>query len=151
MCGITGGLYRGQADQVALNRALDTLYHRGPDSSASWISDNRKWALGHTRLSIIGLDNGEQPIVNASGNVHLVVNGEFYGYQTIRDELREDGFPFKTDSDSEILLHLYQREGIGALAHLRGEYAAIIADQRNNVMIGIRDRFGIKPLWKSVV
>lgn len=150
MCGIVAGLYQGGASQEALARALDTLYHRGPDSSTAWISEDRKWALGHTRLSIIGLDNGEQPIVNSDENVRIVVNGEFYGYKSIRDGLRQEGFRFATDSDSEILLHLYQKEGIGALAHLRGEYAAVIADQRNNVMIGIRDRFGIKPLFYTV-
>lgn len=150
MCGIVAGLYQNCAQEEALARALDALYHRGPDSSAAWISDNRKWALGHTRLSIIGLDNGEQPIANGDKNVHIVVNGEFYGYQSIRDDLRQEGFRFATESDSEILLHLYMKEGIGALAHLRGEYAAVIADQRNNAMIGIRDRFGIKPLFYTV-
>lgn len=150
MCGIVAGLYQGSAQEEDLARALDTLYHRGPDSSTAWISDNRKWALGHTRLSIIGLDNGEQPIVNADENVRIVVNGEFYSYRSIRDSLRGEGFHFSTESDSEILLHLYLKEGIGALAHLRGEYAAVIADQRNNVMIGIRDRFGIKPLFYTV-
>lgn len=150
MCGIIAGLYRSSVDEEKLARALDTLYHRGPDASSAWISKDRKWALGHTRLSIIGLDNGVQPMANADENVRIVVNGEFYGYKSIRDTLRKEGFGFKTDSDSEILLHLYQREGIGALAHLRGEYAAVIADQRNNAMIGIRDRFGIKPLFYTV-
>lgn len=150
MCGIVAGLYNGSAQEEDIARALQTLHHRGPDSSASWISDNRKWALGHTRLSIIGLDNGDQPIANADEDVHIIVNGEFYGYKSIRDGLREEGFHFATESDSEILLHLYLKEGIGALDHLRGEYAAIIADRRNGAMIGIRDRFGIKPLFYTV-
>lgn len=150
MCGIVAGLYRNSAQEETLAAALDSLHHRGPDSAGSWISDNRKWALGHTRLSIIGLENGEQPIANGEGNVRIVVNGEFYGYQSIRDDLRGEGFRFATESDSEILLHLYLKQGTAALGQLRGEYAAVIADQRNNALIGIRDRFGIKPLFYTV-
>jgi len=75
------------------------------------------------------------------------VNGELYGYRVIRDRLRAEGCPFKTESDSEIALHLYLREGMTLGRHLRGEFAAVIADRRNGAMLAIRDRFGIKPLF----
>jgi asparagine synthase (glutamine-hydrolysing) len=150
MCGFAGGVFTGAVDPNKLDRALHLLHHRGPDSTGRWISDDRCWALGHTRLSIIGLDNGTQPISDSDRDLHLVVNGEFYGYREIRQQLRDQGHVFATDSDSEIALHLYKRDGMSMLKHLRGEFAAVIADRANNAMIGIRDRFGIKPLFYAV-
>jgi asparagine synthase (glutamine-hydrolysing) len=150
MCGVLAGLFEKTVDPGQVDQALSTLVHRGPDSTNRWISDDGLWLLGHTRLSIIGLNNGTQPISNRAGDVRIVVNGEFYGYRAIRDDLRDDGFQFSTDSDSEILLHLYQREGMGAVEHLRGEFAGVIADRRNQALIAIRDRFGIKPLFYTV-
>ena len=131
--------------------ALASLQHRGPDGSGSWTSRDGRWTLGHTRLSIIGLNNGEQPMTSSDGAVHLVVNGEFYGYREIRDRLRTSGYRFATESDSEIALHLYDERGLQAASELRGEFAVIIADERQQMMIAIRDRFGIKPLYYSIV
>jgi len=133
-----------------LDHALETLRHRGPDAVGEWVSPDGRWFLGHTRLSIIGLGNGHQPMSDASGDVQLVVNGEFYGYKAIRERLRAEGSTFTTDSDSEIALHLYLREGMNLGRHLRGEFAAVIADRRNRAMMAIRDRFGIKPLFYAV-
>jgi asparagine synthase (glutamine-hydrolysing) len=131
--------------------AIDVLFHRGPDGNGSWTSRDGLWSLGHTRLSIIGLDNGDQPLTSPDGTVHAVVNGEFYGYREIRDRLRAAGCRFATQSDSEIALHLYQERGMQCARELRGEYAVVIADERQRVMIAIRDRFGIKPLFYAVV
>jgi len=150
MCGFVGGLLRSTLDPKRLDRALETLHHRGPDAVGKWVSPDGRWFLGHTRLSIIGLDNGDQPIANATGDVQIVVNGEFYGYRAIRERLRAEGYAFTTDSDSEIALHLYLRDGMNLGRQLRGEFAAVIADRRNNVMLAIRDRFGIKPLFYAV-
>ena len=150
MCGIIAGLFREPVDRETFERARDTLQHRGPDATGLWISDDRRWALGHTRLSIIGLDNGAQPMAGADGAVQMVVNGEFYGYRAIRERLRSEGAQFTTMSDSEIALHLYLRHGTGMMRELRGEFAVIIADRRNNAMIAARDRFGIKPLFYAV-
>jgi len=111
MCGFVGGMRREALDPKRLDRALEALHHRGPDAVGKWVSPDRRWFLGHTRLSIIGLTNGDQPIANAAGDVQIVVNGEFYGYRAIRDRLRAEGCSFKTESDSEIALHLYLREG----------------------------------------
>jgi asparagine synthase (glutamine-hydrolysing) len=150
MCGFIAGQIRRSLDPKRLDRALETLHHRGPDAVGRWIAKDGRAFLGHTRLSIIGLGNGSQPMSDASGEVQLVVNGEFYGYQAIRQQLRSEGCVFKTDSDSEIALHLYLREGMNLGRHLRGEFAAVIADRRNGAMLAIRDRFGIKPLFYAV-
>ncbi len=150
MCGFVGGLLRRSLDPKRLDRALETLHHRGPDAVGKWIAPDGRWFLGHTRLSIIGLDNGDQPMSDASGEVRLVVNGEFYGYRAIRDRLRAEGCVFQTESDSEIALHLYLREGMNLARHLRGEFAGLIADRRNGALFGFRDRFGIKPLFYAV-
>lgn len=148
MCGLLGGIARKPVARERIEKALHALDHRGPDGQRQW-SDGR-FFLGHTRLSIIGLGNGDQPMSNAEGDVHLAVNGEFYGYQKIRDELRANGSRFKTESDSEIALHLYLQHGLRATEQLCGEFAVLIADQRRDIMIAIRDRFGIKPLFYSV-
>ncbi len=148
MCGLIAGI--GNVSLTTLDKAVATLTHRGPESSETWVSEKRSMFLGHTRLSIIGLDNGAQPISNADGNVHIVVNGEFYGYKQIRERLLSEGVVFKTESDSEIALHLYLRYGLEALKELRGEFAIVIADERQNCLIAIRDRFGIKPLFYTV-
>jgi asparagine synthase (glutamine-hydrolysing) len=107
-------------------------------------------ALGHVRLSIIGLDNGDQPLVNEVGDIRAVVNGEFYGYRAIRDRLRAEGRRFATDSDSEIALVLYEKLGAGCLHHLGGEFAFVVADQRRRCLFAARDRFGIKPLFYTI-
>ena len=148
MCGLIGGVSRKPVSRDRISAALDAIDHRGPDGQDHW-SDGR-FFLGHTRLSIIGLSNGDQPMSNAAGDVHLAVNGEFYCYKAVRDELRARGSRFKTDSDSEIALHLYLQHGMRATEQLRGEFAVLIADQRRDIMIAIRDRFGIKPLFYAV-
>jgi asparagine synthase (glutamine-hydrolysing) len=151
MCGIFAAITRQGIAPERCRAALKSLHHRGPDGLGCWTSGDRRWTLGHTRLSIIGLNNGEQPITSPDGAVHIVVNGEFYGYRTIRDRLRASGCRFSTESDSEIALHLYQQRGMLAMSALRGEFSIIIADERERVMIAIRDRFGVKPLYYSVI
>ena len=151
MCGIFAAMTRKEVPSKRVARALESLDHRGPDGNGTWRSDDRGWLLGHTRLSIIGLGNGEQPMSSADGRVHTVVNGEFYGYREIRDRLREEGHQFTSESDSEIALHLYQQKGPHAATELRGEFAVIVADERENSMIAIRDRFGIKPLYYAAI
>ena len=151
MCGIFASMTRRGLAPERRDAALKSLSHRGPDGNGSWTSADGLWTLGHTRLSIIGLSNGDQPMTSPDGAVHMVVNGEFYGYRAIRDRLRADGCQFATESDSEIALHLYQERGMQCANELRGEFAVVIADQRQRVMIAIRDRFGIKPLFYAMV
>ena len=151
MCGIFAVMSQQPLAPQRTAAALASLDHRGPDGTGLWSTPDSCWTLGHTRLSIIGLNNGDQPMTSPDGQVHLVVNGEFYGYQAIREQLKHNGCQFATESDSEIALHLYQQQGMLAAQALRGEFAAVIADEREQVMIAIRDRFGIKPLYYAVV
>ena len=152
MCGVVGALLAepGPTDE-RVARALRCLAHRGPDHTGSWFAPDRRMLLGHVRLSVIGLGNGEQPLVDATGELHCVVNGELYGYRAIREELRAEGRRFVTDSDSEIALRLYEKLGGDFVHRLRGEFAVVIADQRRRCLIAVRDRFGIKPLYYSVL
>jgi asparagine synthase (glutamine-hydrolysing) len=151
MCGIFAAMTTNGLAPERCAAALKALYHRGPDGSNSWTSNNGRWVLGHTRLSIIGLNNGDQPMTSPDGAIHSVVNGEFYGYQAIREQLQKNGYQFKTDSDSEIALHLYHQRGTQVATELRGEFAVIIADEREQIMIAIRDRFGVKPLYYATI
>ena len=152
MCGLVAaltapsGLERGRVEQ-----ALDVLHHRGPDERGWWASPDGRFTLGHTRLSIIGLENGHQPMFGEDRRLAMVVNGELYGYRAIREELRGYGHRFATESDSEIALHLFVRHGLEFAHHLRGEFAVVIGDQARGRLIGVRDRFGIKPLFYAVV
>jgi asparagine synthase (glutamine-hydrolysing) len=111
------------------------------------MSSDRRVALGHTRLSIIDLATGDQPIASEDQQTQIVVNGEFYGYEAIQRELVESGHRLRTRSDSEIALHLYEDFGVHCLHRLRGEFAFVLWDQRNRCIFAARDRFGIKPLF----
>ena len=148
MCGLVALLAQGGSwERSALERATAALEHRGPDGSGVWVGGGGRAGLGHTRLSIIGLDNGAQPIASEDGRLHLVVNGEFYGYEAIRRDLEGRGHVFSTESDSEIALHLYEEMGSECLTHLRGEFALALWDEERETLWAARDRFGIKPLF----
>ena len=148
MCGIVA-LFSMDApvSEAALQAGMDRLQHRGPDGRGSWLSPGRRVALGHTRLSIIDPQGGAQPIGNRDGSLQIVVNGEFYGFERIQQDLRKRGYRLKTSSDSEIALHLYDEFGTHCLHQLRGEFAFALWDQRNELLFAARDRFGIKPLY----
>jgi asparagine synthase (glutamine-hydrolysing) len=151
MCGVVAIYGRNEPIAPAsLSAAVAALAHRGPDAQQSWIAPSGRVGLGHARLSVIDLDGGAQPIANESGTVHITVNGEFYEFERIRDELIARGHRFRTGSDSEIALHLYEDCGAQCLHQLRGEFAFILWDQANQVLFAARDRFGIKPLYYAV-
>lgn len=148
MCGITAVLSRqSPIDPQLMHAGMAALHHRGPDGRQHWMASDRRAALGHTRLSIIDLATGDQPISNEDNTIHIVVNGEFYDFERTRAELQACGHKFRTKSDSEIALHLYEDYGPECLHRLRGEYAFVIWDERNQRMIAARDRFGVKPLF----
>ncbi|MEA5563550.1 asparagine synthase (glutamine-hydrolyzing) [Planktothrix agardhii] len=151
MCGIVAlfGL-KGIITESQLKRAVGSLKHRGPDGQSIWIADNFRVGLGHTRLSIIDLNSGDQPIANRNGSLRIIANGEFYDFERIQQELKQWGYWLQTKSDSEIALHLYDRFGTQCLSHLRGEFAFVLWDERNQVLFAARDRFGIKPLYYTV-
>ncbi len=146
MCGIVGSF--GKANSVSdlsIKEALASLSHRGPDGEGSWFSRDQSVALGHCRLSIIDLESGQQPLFNEDENIFAVVNGEFYDYQSIRRALEQIGHQFRTKTDAEILLHLYEQHGEKCLKHLRGEFAFLLWDETKKRLFAARDRFGIKP------
>ena len=152
MCGIVAIFSdRDRIEPEALRRATHSLTHRGPDEQHQWMAPHGRTGLGHTRLTIIDLVTGAQPMANEDGRLHLVVNGEFYDFERIRRDLESRGHQFRTRSDSEIALHLYEEMGAACLEHLRGEFAFVIWDELNQTLFAARDRFGIKPLFYAHV
>jgi asparagine synthase (glutamine-hydrolysing) len=148
MCGITAILSADAAvcdETVRAGTAV--LQHRGPDGRGVWHSPDRRVALGHARLSIIDLTTGDQPIANEDESLWIVANGEFYDFERTRAALQQRGHRFRTRSDSEIALHLYEDYGPECLHQLRGEFAFAIWDGRNQRLFAARDRFGVKPLF----
>ena len=108
MCGIAAFFSRKTpATADSLQRATAALHHRGPDNQSQWVSPDGRVGLGHARLSIIDLRGGDQPIASEDESLHIIVNGEFYDFERIRRELEARGHRFRTHSDSEIALHLY--------------------------------------------
>jgi asparagine synthase (glutamine-hydrolysing) len=152
MCGIVACVALSPRETLpALGPALGALAHRGPDGHDSWTAPDGTVTLGHTRLSIIDLQTGGQPLANEDRSTWAIVNGEFYDFERIREELEGTGHRFRTRSDSEILLHLYEDRGTSALHWLNGEYAFVLWDHNNRELFAARDRFGIKPLCYAVV
>jgi asparagine synthase (glutamine-hydrolysing) len=151
MCGLIAlASWDDPLERAVLDRALSRLGHRGPDFSGRWLSPHGRVGLGHTRLRIVDLETGDQPICSEDGQCVVIVNGELYGHQDIRRNLERRGHRFRTRSDSEILLHLYEERGLECLEELRGEFAFILWDGRRRTLLAARDRFGIKPLcWSN--
>jgi len=133
-------------DEATLAAATAMLEHRGPDGRTTWRSGDGRVGLGHTRLQIVGRHGG-QPLRSEDGGVLAVVNGELYGWQEARRRLERRGHAFATDTDSEIVVHLYEEHGAALVDHLRGEFAFLLWDARRRCLLGARDRFGIKPLY----
>lgn len=134
-----------------LKNGINAIYHRGPDSNDYWIANTKKVGLAHARLSIIDLRMGIQPLKSSNGRIWAVVNGELYGHKEIRQKMHVKGYKFYTNSDSEIIIALYQEYGIKLFAHLTGEFSFILWDEDQQQLIAARDRFGIKPLFYSKV
>lgn len=147
MCGIVAIYSQTGVDRKQLNCASAAVAHRGPDAHGIWVSRSETCGLESRRLSLNDLAGGNQPLTAASGLVTAVVNGEFYDFDRIRDELAARGHKLLTRSDSEILLPLYLDHGLSCLDHLRGEFAFALWDERSQSLFAARDRFGIKPLF----
>lgn len=151
MCGIVGIYSNSQTFSPSkLEAALDSIEHRGPDDRGIYISQSNQVGLGHVRLSIMDVDGGKQPIQTQDNSLTLVANGEFYDFERIRKDLEDIGHQFKTQSDSEISLHLYKEYSMNFFKYLRGEFAFILHDQEKNELLAVRDRFGIKPLFYAI-
>jgi asparagine synthase (glutamine-hydrolysing) len=150
MCGICGKLVFDPAATVSpalIKSMADTIRHRGPDDDGYFISG--PVGLGFRRLSIIDLSGGHQPLSNEDGSIHIVFNGEIYNYQDLRQYLVGRGHIFRTQSDTETIVHLYEELGEACVEKLRGMFAFAIWDDRSKSLFLARDRVGIKPLYYS--
>lgn len=148
MCGIAGAAWTRPdraVDQGTLDRMTAQLAHRGPDDSGTYLEDGI--ALGHRRLSIIGIEGGRQPIANEDGTVVVVFNGEIYNYRKLRQRLEAIGHRFSTNTDTEVIVHLYEERGAELFGDLNGMFAVAIWDGRLRQLVLARDRFGKKPLY----
>ena len=147
MCGICGvyNWHKRQIDKNLIHRMTASLSHRGPDDDGSYF--DTCVGLGHRRLSIIDLVTGVQPLSNEDGSIWIVFNGEIYNFQTLREELENAGHIFRTQSDTEAIVHCYEAYGVDCLQHLRGMFAFALWDARKGQLMLARDRLGQKPLF----
>lgn len=145
MCGFTGFIGSVDNSESVLTSMMNKIIHRGPDSEGKYVSNDI--ALGFRRLSIIDLNQGNQPIFNEDNSKILLFNGEIYNYSSIREKLENSGHIFKTHTDSEVLLHGYEEYGKNILNMLRGMFAFVIWDTDTKELFGARDFFGIKPFY----
>ncbi|MCI8406775.1 MAG: asparagine synthase (glutamine-hydrolyzing) [Oscillospiraceae bacterium] len=145
MCGFVGFTGYCRDKEQVLTDMLQRIVHRGPDSRDSYLDSDI--ALGFARLSIIDLAGGKQPMTNEDDSLVLLFNGEIYNYQDLRDDLMDAGHYFKTQTDSEVLLHGYEEYGAELLNKLRGMFAFVIWDRKKKKLFGARDYFGIKPFY----
>ena len=146
MCGFVGFTNYIKDNGTILEKMMDKIVHRGPDSSGKYVDNNI--ALGFRRLSIIDIADGDQPMFNEDGSLVLTFNGEIYNHADIRRDLIEKGHTFKTShSDSEVLLHGYEEYGAELVKMLRGMFAFVIYNKRDGSIFGARDMFGIKPFY----
>ena len=152
MCGIAGAIslsFDGIPDlDNSLNAMNKIQAHRGPDGFSTWMHDRKQVGFSHRRLSIIDLSTGDQPMCDASRN-WITYNGEIYNYIELRDYLGPDDF--STSSDTEVILHAYQKWGADCVNHLRGMFAFALWDEKNKTLFCARDRFGIKPFYYVIV
>lgn len=150
MCGISA-IYRftriDENDLLRLRKMNAEMHYRGPDGDGEW--HNNVCAIAHTRLSIIGLNNGAQPLFNEQNTLVLVCNGEIYNYRDLRNKLESQGHLFRTESDSECILHLYEEHGDDCVNHLLGMFAFCLYDIKKERMLIARDRMGEKTLYFS--
>jgi asparagine synthase (glutamine-hydrolysing) len=146
VCGICGIVSsNGPADPDRLAAMSAKLVHRGPDSDGIFAEGQA--ALAARRLAIIDLETGDQPIANEDSTIHVVQNGELYNYRELRAELERAGHRFRTHGDTEVLVHLYEREGLEFARRLRGMFAVALWDAPRRRLVLARDRYGIKPLY----
>jgi asparagine synthase (glutamine-hydrolysing) len=148
MCGIAGVLYADpnrSVDRVVLQAMGERIAHRGPDAEGFWSEPGI--GLVHRRLSIIDLAAGDQPIANEEGSVWVVFNGEIYNFKELRTQLQAKGHHFRTKTDTEVLVHLYEEEGEALVGRLRGMFAFALWDRSRRQLLLARDRLGIKPLY----
>ena len=154
MCGITGVIQIGGKPRPViaadvLDRMTDVMRHRGPNDRGIYMADGV--ALGVRRLSIIDLEDGHQPVANESDSIFAVQNGELFNHEQLRKELRQAGHVLRTRCDTEVLPHLYERDGLSCASALNGMFAFAIWDEGRRRALVVRDRLGVKPLYYTQV
>ena len=150
MCGFVGFCSKDVKDKNVIKEMNNQIIHRGPDSDGYYFDKDVNF--GFRRLSIIDLHEGSQPILNESGDIAIIFNGEIYNYQELREDLVAKGYKFKTHTDTEVILHGYEEYGEeGILAKLRGMFAFTIWDSKKEKLFGARDHFGIKPYYYALL
>ena len=149
MCGICGFTGYRQDQKTVIERMMKAIEHRGPDSEGSFCRE--KITLGFRRLSIIDLEDGQQPMESADGNLHIVFNGEIYDYKELRAELEASGISFCTHSDTEVLVNTIQQYGEKALDKLRGMFGFAVWNEKEQTLMLARDFFGIKPVYYAEI
>src|SRR3989454_9016529 len=148
MCGIVGIVQldpRERVEEVRLRRMRDILRHRGPDGAGLWVEG--PVGLGHRRLAIVDVAGGHQPMTNEDQTVWIVFNGEIYNHAALRPELQARGHRYRTRSDTETIIHLYEEEGERCVERLQGMFAFALWDRARGRLLLARDRLGIKPLY----
>lgn len=155
MCGIVGLQQLGRPEPVlakTLQRMLNTVHHRGPDESGLYLFQDEVSSVGfgHARLSIIDLAGGQQPLCNEDGTLWITFNGELFNYRELREGLLQAGHQFATESDTEVILHLYEDHGVDCLQQMNGQFAFAIWDERAHTLFIARDRVGIRPLYYTI-
>lgn len=155
MCGIAGILAFDEGlatDEATVVRMTDVLRHRGPDDAGTHVRPDERIALGHRRLSIIDLSSaGHQPMSNEDGSVWITYNGEVYNHPELRAELEARGHRFRSATDTEAIIHLYEEEGPACVERLHGMFAFALWDARRQTLLLVRDRLGVKPLYYCVL
>ncbi|MCQ2450471.1 MAG: asparagine synthase (glutamine-hydrolyzing) [Clostridia bacterium] len=149
MCGFVGFTNNINDNGTVLEKMMNRIIHRGPDSDGKYVDENI--ALGFRRLSIIDLAEGDQPIFNEDRSMVLVFNGEIYNYKDLRKELTSLGHTFNCNADSEVLIHGFEQWGENLVDKLRGMFAFVIFNRNDNSLFGARDMFGIKPFYYTVM
>lgn len=149
MCGVIGivSLDGSPVEPFELEVMSTQLEHRGPDENGFVLSEQRRVGLGHLRLSVIDLVSGQQPMYNEDGSVVVSFNGEIYDYTRHTEELKKHGHVFRTSSDTEVIVHMYEEYGDSFLDHIDGQFAILLWDERRRLFLAARDRSGIKPLY----
>lgn len=148
MCGLFAAIGHDLSGP-RLEDVFQVLDHRGPDGRGVFVDTPALVTIAHTRLAVIDLETGAQPLESDDGNIVLAANGEIYDFERIRSSLEAKGCHFRTGSDSEVIIHLYREFGLGCFEQLRGEFAFLLYDRARRMLIAARDRFGIKPLYYS--
>ena len=147
MCGIVGiiDFNNPEPKEPLLRRMLGLIRHRGPDSFGIYV--DKTAGLGSTRLSILDLEGGDQPIHNEDQSVWIVYNGEIFNYPELTENLKSKGHKFYTNTDTEVLVHSYEEEGPNFFSKLNGQFAFALWDKRLQSLLLGRDRLGIRPLF----